>query len=208
MPLYFAHRHLQLRREEADDLRRRLEELGQQQTAREDAQAADDQQRIALELDLASDAIGLRLKTLELEQKMVLKAKRDKEECHQAIRRALATMQKSLPFDTPEAFQAMRVQVSANKGLYEGNRDSARAKQLEAEIEQRDALAERNELTAELENLRQQRVLIPRDFVAVRRVISEATGIAPDELPFAGELMEVKNEFREWTGAIERLLRS
>ena len=207
-PRYFAHRHLQLRHDEADELQRRLEVLAREQTERAAAQSADDQQRIALELDLASDAVGLRLKALEFEQKDVLKAKREKEETHQGIRRALATMQKPLPFDAPEAFQAMRDQVSANKGLYEGNRDSARAKQLEAGMDQRSALAERNELSAELENLRQQRALIPREFVAVRRAISEATGVSSEELPFAGELLEVKSDYREWTGTIERLLRS
>ena len=46
MPLYFAHRHLQLRREEAEELQRRLEELARQQTAREEAQATDEHQRI------------------------------------------------------------------------------------------------------------------------------------------------------------------
>ena len=42
--------------------------------------------------------------------------------------------------------------------------------------------------------------------MTIREAVSAATRIPTDELPFAGELMEVKTEFREWTGAIERLL--
>ena len=37
-------------------------------------------------------------------------------------------------------------------------------------------------------------------------LISQKTGIPETDLPFAGELMEVRLEFKEWTGAIERLL--
>jgi uncharacterized protein YPO0396 len=37
--------------------------------------------------------------------------------------------------------------------------------------------------------------------------VCEAAGVDPDAIPFAGELIEVRNEYSDWTGAIERLLR-
>lgn len=207
-PLYYAWRHLDLRAKESARLERELSELAQKRTALESAQAADTEQRSALELDLANDTVGLRIKAIELEHSAAMTRKRDKEARHQTIKKALATIQKPVSFDSPETFQAMRAQTTSSKGLFEGNRASARQKQLEAEIEQRDALKQRADAADELESLRRNRVLIPREFVALRLAVSEATGIAPEELPFAGELMEVKPEFRQWTGAIERLLRS
>ncbi|MGC4102358.1 ATP-binding protein [Ferruginibacter sp.] len=48
---------------------------------------------------------------------------------------------------------------------------------------------------------------IPLYLVEIRRKISEALGIATDELPFAGELMQVKSEELSWQPALEKLLR-
>lgn len=66
---------------------------------------------------------------------------------------------------------------------------------------------ERNEKLAELESVQHHRVNIPRAFLAVRVRVCEAAGVNPDAIPFAGELIEVRNEYSDWTGAIERLLR-
>jgi len=207
-PLYYAHRHLEIRREEAEELRRQFAELEQSQQGLKKEQTADEKQRLAVELDLGSDQVGLRLKAIEFEQSAALARKKDKESRHQTVRTALTTMQKSLAFDTPQRFEEMRGELEASRGLFEGNRKSARRKQVEAEIERQQSAEEHNQLAAELENLRRHRVLIPRKFVELRQDISKATRVATDELPFAGELIEVKAEYREWTGAIERLFSS
>ena len=69
------------------------------------------------------------------------------------------------------------------------------------------ALAERNEKQAELESVQQNRVNIPRNFLAIRVQVCQAAGVERDAIPFAGELIEVRSEYSDWTGAIERLLR-
>jgi uncharacterized protein YPO0396 len=48
---------------------------------------------------------------------------------------------------------------------------------------------------------------IPADLLQARKIICEAAGLPVKALPFAGELMGVKDEFAAWTGAIERVLR-
>ena len=50
-------------------------------------------------------------------------------------------------------------------------------------------------------------MLIPGYLQRVRDALCQATGVAEEALPFAGELIEVKPEYVEdWGGAIERLM--
>jgi uncharacterized protein YPO0396 len=72
---------------------------------------------------------------------------------------------------------------------------------------QEQALARRRDLQDELESVERNRVNIPREFLAVRLRVAEAVGVAPNLMPFAGELIEVRTDYSDWTGAIERLLR-
>lgn len=69
------------------------------------------------------------------------------------------------------------------------------------------ALAVRIEKTAELESVERHRVNIPREFLALRLRLSQVADVAPETMPFAGELIEVRSAYEDWTGAIERLLR-
>ncbi|MFC6356614.1 ATP-binding protein [Luethyella okanaganae] len=64
------------------------------------------------------------------------------------------------------------------------------------------------QLRDELNELNQRRSNLPPKLLFARRQISEALNIPIDALPFAGELIDVESEFVDWTGAIERVLRS
>lgn len=70
------------------------------------------------------------------------------------------------------------------------------------EKEEYDALVE------ELDSLRARRSNIPARSVRIRADLAAALGIPEDELPFVGELIQVRNSEREWEGAAERVLRS
>lgn len=74
--------------------------------------------------------------------------------------------------------------------------------------EQELALKFRLDKADELESVQRHRVNIPREFLAIRLRVAQAIGVPPDSMPFAGELMEVSSAYEDWTGAIERLLRS
>lgn len=60
------------------------------------------------------------------------------------------------------------------------------------------------EYEAQIRSLRARRSNLPRRLVEVRDELAALVGEAPAALPFAGELMDVRE--REWQGAIERLL--
>jgi uncharacterized protein YPO0396 len=65
----------------------------------------------------------------------------------------------------------------------------------------------RDAVTAELESLRQSRSNIGKALLDARRVVARATGLPESTLPYAAELLQVRPEFADWTGAIERVLR-
>lgn len=60
---------------------------------------------------------------------------------------------------------------------------------------------------AEVNALRAQPSNIPADMLGQRRKLSAALGVPESEFPFAGELLEVREEDAEWQGAIERVMR-
>lgn len=65
-------------------------------------------------------------------------------------------------------------------------------------------LAQENQ---ELESLQKRASQIPMDLMEMRTHLAEQLEIAETEISFAGELLKVRKEEKEWEGALERLLR-
>jgi uncharacterized protein YPO0396 len=62
------------------------------------------------------------------------------------------------------------------------------------------------EVTAELESLRRRRSNIPASMLELRARLCAELKLEEGALPFAGELLQVRDEERDWEGAIERVL--
>ena len=67
---------------------------------------------------------------------------------------------------------------------------------------------EHDALTTEIESLKARRSNIPADQIALRAALCRALELDEASMPFAGELLQVREEERDWEGAAERLLRS
>lgn len=67
---------------------------------------------------------------------------------------------------------------------------------------------EHEALTAEIGSLKARRSNIPTEQVSMRTVLCQALGLPEEKMPFAGELLQVRDDERDWEGAAERLLRS
>lgn len=67
---------------------------------------------------------------------------------------------------------------------------------------------EHNELTAEINSLKARRSNIPAEQVAIRTALCKALDLLEADMPFAGELLQVRDDERDWEGAAERLLRN
>lgn len=85
-------------------------------------------------------------------------------------------------------------------------RDACQNNLTEAGVTLRELRVSHGELTTELESLRQRRSNIPGQMLRLRALLCGALGLDSEELPFAGELIQVREEAGEWEGAAERLL--
>jgi uncharacterized protein YPO0396 len=68
------------------------------------------------------------------------------------------------------------------------------------------ARQEYEQLQAEIKGLKARRSNISEKQIAMRRTLCQTLNLTEDEMPFAGELLQVREEERDWEGAIERLL--
>ena len=90
-----------------------------------------------------------------------------------------------------------------------GERQSAAANQLqECAVERAGVDSEARRLNAEIRSLRERPSNIPSEYVALRGRLCAAIGTDESEMPFAGELIQVRSDSVEWQGAAERVLRS
>lgn len=65
-----------------------------------------------------------------------------------------------------------------------------------------------DELLAEINSLKGRRSNIEAQQIQIREALCAALGFKIDEMPFAGELVQIRDDEKAWEGAIERLLRS
>jgi uncharacterized protein YPO0396 len=63
-------------------------------------------------------------------------------------------------------------------------------------------------LADEIASLKARRNNIPKEQVAMRANLCSALGLEEDALPFAGELIQIREDARDWEGAAERVLRN
>ena len=76
----------------------------------------------------------------------------------------------------------------------------------EAAVTLRDLKQQHGELQRELESLRQRRSNLPAKMLALRERLCADLDLTEEAVPFAGELIQVRDDERDWEGAIERLL--
>lgn len=66
--------------------------------------------------------------------------------------------------------------------------------------------SEEQELKREIDSLETRQTQIPERNIALREQIGSALGLDESEIPYAGELIRIKDDERAWEGAIERRL--
>lgn len=72
----------------------------------------------------------------------------------------------------------------------------------------RQGKAEHTALSEEIRSLKARRSNIPAEQITMRAALCQALSLAEDDMPFAGELLQVREDERDWEGAAERLLRN
>lgn len=78
----------------------------------------------------------------------------------------------------------------------------------EHSVSLRQGMQEHEGLIAEINSLKTRRSNIPDEQVKMRGALCSALNLSEEEMPFAGELLQVHDDERDWEGAAERLLRN
>lgn len=117
----------------------------------------------------------------------------------------------SARLDLPDAHDAER--FTANRSALAGLREQTSQAQAEAQnarteqgVSMRELKFKHEALSAELASLRARRSNLPAAMLQLRDQLCQALDLLPEDLPFAGELLQVRDDERDWEGAIERLL--
>lgn len=208
LPGYYQQRQLDLRITYHEDLEQQITAETLTRDGLATIQAQDEEKKQSLLSAIDNDEIGRRLKDIAREIKDATRERDLKRAVLQRLQKQLTTLQHPTNVESQERFDALRQKLTHDRDPLTSNLGQAEQKLIEQGVNKRRAEDDRARISKEAESVRNNKVLIPEDLVRIRSLIHDKTGIPEANLPFAGELMEVKPDFKEWTGAIERVLRN
>ncbi|BCY09006.1 ATP-binding protein [Actinoplanes sp. L3-i22] len=157
--------------------------------------------------DGVSDTIrasgGDRMDTAQREIRVVEQRLGHVERARERLDRGLVTL--GAPVTTADDFAALI--DDAHRTLADVDaRKTAQTTYAEAVLIRKEAERELEALRAEHKAVKARRGNISTDLHAARAALAEAAGLTPDDLPFVGELIEVRTEFEPWRDAFNLAL--
>jgi len=103
---------------------------------------------------------------------------------------------------------------AAQRGKYQSWREEARNRDADLQniltehsVTLRQGKQEQDLLSGEIDSLKRRRSNIDDQQIQIRAAMCAALDLNVDDMPFAGELIQVRDDERDWEGAAERLLR-
>lgn len=118
------------------------------------------------------------------------------------LRRALGLLQVA----NAEDLLAQQQSCVQLQGVALERADAVQNELTECAVDFQQGRLEDEALSAEISSLKARRSNIDARQIAMRSALCNGLGLAESDMPFAGELMEVRETERDWEGAIERLL--
>jgi len=205
-PAFFASKKLNLLTQELASVSQQLTQNEDELTQCDRTLEALRQQEKQLEISISNDSVGQRLQELkkELEQRQKeLNSKQSQTKEYDRLAQQL-----DLPLYTDSTtFYAARIKGEKLKQDIDEALQTLVA-QRDDEIAMRSGLQkQQTQLEDELKSLRSRKSQIPKANLDIRDRLVRDLNLAQSDLPFIGELLQVRLEEQEWEGAIERLLR-
>ncbi len=206
-PAFFATKKFNLLTKELGAIAQNLTQLQSQRNQSDLRLANLRQEEKTLDFTIKQDSVGQRLQELtrdiELKQKEVNRIKRKSEEYNQLTQRL------DFPqYSDRDTFYSSRTQGESLKQEIDTVLLSLEAQRDEQKLLQADLQKQQTQLEKELKSLRSRKSQIPSSSLDIRDRLAHALNLDSDNLPFIGELLQVRPEAQEWEGAIERLLRN
>lgn len=157
------------------------------------------------ERDLAADATGQRLQEIEKRLSTLASERREVEGRRGRLAEILEPLGKAMPESDAERSDLL-VASAEELGTLDKKRVALGVERDGLVVERAGMGRELADLRRELDSLRSRRTRIPEREIRLRGDIARAVGCSEDDLPFAGELLRVREEDGAWEPAIERLL--
>ncbi|WP_193044288.1 ATP-binding protein [Mycolicibacterium baixiangningiae] len=111
------------------------------------------------------------------------------------------------PVTDREAFVALSSTAAAERDRLAVDKKEVDALTVDAIGRERDSRRKCDVVAEEIASLEQRTNNLPHEQIAVRAELCAALALTPEDLPFAGELLDVHDGYAEWRGAAERVLR-
>jgi len=163
--------------------------------------------RDALKAQFDADETSRAIERIDLQSATIKQRAHERQQKHDQLASLLGGESLDPVPASEAAFTEMRSRVTERCGDLERQQreENERANQLGVKKAHVDI--ELRTISEDLDSLRGRQGLIPAALQQLREAVSAATGVPVAELPFAGELMEVRPEYYEdWSGAIEKML--
>ncbi len=206
LPFFLARRKQQLLTDRlgslSEHLDRQADELGGLAEALSDKRAQESQ----LSIEIAGQG-GDRIAALENDLARAEEQKQQRAVRFDRFNELLAAAQLT-PLADLGGFSAAKARAADTQGELAAAQADAQNAVTERRVALREAESESAKLNSEVTSLRSRRSNLPEDSVRLRAVIARDLGLDPGDLPFAGELLQVRAEAQAWEGAAERVLHS
>ncbi|MFZ2899623.1 MAG: SbcC/MukB-like Walker B domain-containing protein [Saprospiraceae bacterium] len=203
---WFARQHVGLLETAIAENERHLEKNQQDLAQTENELAALRKQETNINISIGNNKEGQRLQQLQDEKKRreaEFVKRRSEAERYAKIARTLDLKEEpdfTTFFDQQQYLKKLADQILDQKQAKTKHRDD-----IVSQKSQKEKAAE--ELKQELDSLRKRRNNLPDELIRFRARLSEGTGIPENELPFVGELVQVREQEQTlWLQALEKLL--
>jgi uncharacterized protein YPO0396 len=105
-----------------------------------------------------------------------------------------------------DQFESIRERVAVRRAGLDVELSKAQNELSECQVDKRRLDEEADGVNQELHSLKFRRSNLPAASLALRARLCDELSVAEDDLPFAGELIQVRADAQDWEGAAERVL--
>ena len=159
----------------------------------------------SLQADIDNTESSRRISQIESEKRNLENEKERKKSENERYERNASFLEMALPKNQKE-FEKNLSEMKGFSVQFEEKRLSLEEKKTDLAIMEREKRESIENVTAELASLGKRNSNIPEKNIKIREQICSSLRIEESELPFAGELIQVKRSEEEWNVAIEKLL--
>lgn len=164
-----------------------------------------DQER-DLDLQIKSDEVGKQISFLEKKNNDLTETKNDRSEELKRYNEVATNLELQNNPQTREVFDEQRSNATARKKTVEKVWDQNDQERIDASSRKQSLTQDFEAISNELIVLRSQKNNITGSVARIRNEIISHLGVSEKEIPFIGELIQVRKNSKEWESAIERLL--